>query len=188
MRATTAVKTRSRRESAIASARAVFLRYGFARTTMDDLARAAGMSRPALYLLFAGKEEVFAATIDDLWQETRLHYETHLSNLPTLEERLRFVLHHWTGTGYELTSTYPDAKDAFDMQYPAVRKMYGDLCDFVGHLLAGPVAKSHLRVTFQDVACATIFSLRGIKEIARDRQHMHSLIDLQVDLLLAALK
>jgi len=40
------------------------------------------------YLLFAGKEEVFAAKIDDLWQETRHQHETHLSNLPTLEERV----------------------------------------------------------------------------------------------------
>jgi AcrR family transcriptional regulator len=39
----------------------VFLRYGYARTTMGDIAKAAGMSRPALYLLFPGKEQVFSA-------------------------------------------------------------------------------------------------------------------------------
>ncbi len=39
----------------------VFSAYGYARTTMADLAKAAGMSRPALYLLFANKEAVFRA-------------------------------------------------------------------------------------------------------------------------------
>ncbi|MBB6412579.1 TetR/AcrR family transcriptional regulator [Mesorhizobium sangaii] len=39
----------------------VFLAYGFSRTTMDDIARAADMSRPALYLLFKNKTDIFRA-------------------------------------------------------------------------------------------------------------------------------
>lgn len=35
------------------------LAYGYARTTMDDIARAAEMSRPALYLLFRNKTEIY---------------------------------------------------------------------------------------------------------------------------------
>ncbi len=37
----------------------VFARYGFRRTTMNDLAEAAGISRPALYLMFENKEHLF---------------------------------------------------------------------------------------------------------------------------------
>ncbi|MFF7534379.1 TetR/AcrR family transcriptional regulator [Streptomyces bobili] len=43
------------------SALTVFRQYGYAKTTMQDIARAAGMSRAALYLHFAGKEELFRA-------------------------------------------------------------------------------------------------------------------------------
>ncbi|MGX1274402.1 TetR/AcrR family transcriptional regulator [Streptomyces phaeoluteigriseus] len=43
------------------SALTVFSQYGYAKTTMQDIARAAGMSRAALYLHFAGKEELFRA-------------------------------------------------------------------------------------------------------------------------------
>ncbi|AZO65747.1 MAG: TetR/AcrR family transcriptional regulator [Mesorhizobium sp.] len=39
----------------------VFLAYGFARTTMDDIARAADMSRPALYLQFKNKTDIYRA-------------------------------------------------------------------------------------------------------------------------------
>jgi AcrR family transcriptional regulator len=35
------------------------LAHGYARTTMDDIARAAEMSRPALYLLFRNKIEIY---------------------------------------------------------------------------------------------------------------------------------
>lgn len=39
----------------------VFLAYGYARTTMDDIARAAEVSRPALYLVFRNKTDIYRA-------------------------------------------------------------------------------------------------------------------------------
>jgi AcrR family transcriptional regulator len=41
-----------KRTRILAAARSVFLRYGFKRVNMNDIADAAGVSRPALYLLF----------------------------------------------------------------------------------------------------------------------------------------
>ena len=37
----------------------VFSQYGFKRTSMADIAEAAGMSRPALYVMFENKEDLF---------------------------------------------------------------------------------------------------------------------------------
>lgn len=39
----------------------VFMRYGFKRATMGDIAQAAGMSRQSLYARFTNKDEVYAA-------------------------------------------------------------------------------------------------------------------------------
>lgn len=39
----------------------VFLAYGYSRTTMDDIARAAELSRPALYLVFRNKTDIYRA-------------------------------------------------------------------------------------------------------------------------------
>ena len=39
----------------------VFLAYGYSRVTMDDIARAAEVSRPALYLLFRNKADIYRA-------------------------------------------------------------------------------------------------------------------------------
>jgi AcrR family transcriptional regulator len=49
------------RERILDAALALFARHGFQRASMIDVARAAGVSRPALYLHFAGKPELFAA-------------------------------------------------------------------------------------------------------------------------------
>ena len=40
-----------------------FSRYGLRRTSMADIAELAGMSRPALYLHYAGKEDIFNALV-----------------------------------------------------------------------------------------------------------------------------
>jgi len=61
----------SKRQRALDAGARVFLRFGFARATMGDIARAAGMSRPALYLIFCGKEEVFEAVVAQ-WSENSL--------------------------------------------------------------------------------------------------------------------
>lgn len=56
-----AEKTRTdpKRERILEGAKRVFLSYGYSRTTMDDIARAAEVSRPALYLQFRNKADIF---------------------------------------------------------------------------------------------------------------------------------
>ncbi|WP_185149359.1 TetR/AcrR family transcriptional regulator [Streptomyces sp. Ag109_O5-1] len=52
-----------RREQVLAAALTVFATFGYRKTSMDAVARAADISRPGLYFLFAGKEELFRETM-----------------------------------------------------------------------------------------------------------------------------
>lgn len=55
------------REGAIFDAAfTVFTRYGFQRCTMDDIAREAGMSRPALYQYFRNKKAIYRGLVGRL--------------------------------------------------------------------------------------------------------------------------
>jgi AcrR family transcriptional regulator len=54
---------RPRRAAILDAALRVFSRYGFKKTSMDDLARAAGLSRQGLYLHFATKEALFKEAV-----------------------------------------------------------------------------------------------------------------------------
>lgn len=57
----------------------VFLRYGFKKTSMDDLARAAGLSRQGLYLHFKTKEELFRAAILNVIEGATVAYRAALA-------------------------------------------------------------------------------------------------------------
>ncbi|MCR6476103.1 TetR/AcrR family transcriptional regulator [Variovorax sp. ZS18.2.2] len=52
-----------RRIAIMEAALGVFLRYGYRKTSMDDLARAAGISRQGVYLHFTSKDELFKEAV-----------------------------------------------------------------------------------------------------------------------------
>jgi AcrR family transcriptional regulator len=58
-----------RREALLDAAHAAFARTGFRRTSMEDVAREAGVSRAALYLHFRNKEEIFRSLSEGLHRD-----------------------------------------------------------------------------------------------------------------------
>jgi AcrR family transcriptional regulator len=57
-------KPKARPDEVLDAALEIFARNGFAATRMDDIAKAAGLSKAAIYLYFASKEDVFKALIE----------------------------------------------------------------------------------------------------------------------------
>lgn len=55
----------ARRQSILQGARWCFLNFGFAKTSLDDIARRAGISRTLLYKHYRDKEDIFSAVFAD---------------------------------------------------------------------------------------------------------------------------
>jgi len=89
-----------RREQILRSAAEVFARKGVASTRINDLAEAAGVSQGLLYRYFANREEVFAALLERLVQETIRQVHSALEYPGTPWEQL-----HWL-TGQLLLGMY----------------------------------------------------------------------------------
>jgi len=53
-----------RKENIVLTARKHFLRYGYSKTTMEEIARDCEITKPTLYNYFAGKSELFRTVID----------------------------------------------------------------------------------------------------------------------------
>lgn len=110
-----------RRDHLLEAAFGVFLRYGFRKTAMQDVATAAGISRQGLYLHFPAKEQLFVATVE--WISGRILEEATagLARPGSLEDRLVSALTSWSGRF--VGKIGPDATDLLE----------------TGHRLAGPV-------------------------------------------------
>lgn len=69
----------SKRSAILEVTKEVFLRYGYKKTSMEDVARAAGLSRQGLYLHFPTKEALFRAGVQHLAQSTRMAAQAALA-------------------------------------------------------------------------------------------------------------
>lgn len=178
--------TLAKQDRVITAAADQFIRHGFARTTMGDIARAAEISRPALYLLFPGKEELFAAAVNHLNRLRMAEIESALAGCKTLEERLFTACRLWLGTVFELQCTTPDARDMDDLSFPVVREVYAVLETRIAMLLAdaGPTPA----IPPDDLARVLVFAVRGFGAIAKDPQEMTSMTRQQVKLCCALLE
>src|SRR5258706_15286706 len=88
----------SRHEALLEAAVGVFARYGFRKTSMDEVARAAGVSRQGLYLLFADKEELFRKAVAYKLTRQLSAAVAALSNeRESLEARLVAACDEWAG-------------------------------------------------------------------------------------------
>ncbi len=76
----------------------VFARYGYRKTSMDDVARAAGVSRQGLYLSFANKEELFRRALEHSLSDQLTCAIAALSRAEdSLETRLIAACKEWSG-------------------------------------------------------------------------------------------
>ena len=69
------VQAEVRRQEILDAAQACFRERGFHRTTVDDVARRAGLSKGAIYWHFKGKREVFFALFDRYMETFALYGE-----------------------------------------------------------------------------------------------------------------
>lgn len=74
-----------------------FAQYGFRRTSMEDIARAAGMSRPALYLHFRNKDDIFRTMVRIYFAETEIALDAALAQEGSVEEVLTAAFNAMAG-------------------------------------------------------------------------------------------
>jgi AcrR family transcriptional regulator len=98
---------RDRRSRILAGARAAFLRFGFERASMADIAAGAGVSRTALYHYFPGKEEVLRGLVDELHARTLNAARQALEKSQTLADALTGLLEAKFGRTLALISESP---------------------------------------------------------------------------------
>jgi AcrR family transcriptional regulator len=66
---TQAQRSAATQAALVAAARPLFAEHGYAAISTDQIARAAGVTRGALYHQFSGKEELFAAVVEQIEEE-----------------------------------------------------------------------------------------------------------------------
>lgn len=165
----------------------VFARYGLARTTMQDIAKAAGLSRPALYLVFANKEDIFSAVVQIAFHQKLQNISDKTAQLDNASERLLTACLMWTVPSFKILKNLPDAADMFDLDRSEVQQGYDNFQAYLAELFCELSAEHSSLPTLTkpqaaDLAQALLYGLRGIKQTSSSEEELNKLTRLLVSL------
>jgi TetR/AcrR family transcriptional regulator, regulator of autoinduction and epiphytic fitness len=181
-----------KRQRILSAALEVFFKYGYKRVSMNEIAEAAGISRPGLYLYFSSKEEVFRAAILQFADGLIEEISKGLHSQKTIEEKVRYALEVWTVQRFDLTLNSPEAKEISDSSYEfaqeALDQSYEKLESVLASILKGHVNCSDNRKTLSAERMAHILTsaVRGFKLVANSATELRKLIRDLVVIILAA--
>ncbi len=178
-----------RREHVLTVALLTFARFGYRKTSMEDVARAADISRPGLYFMFTSKPNLFrAAAVQALDEDVAAAHRTLADARRPLRNRLIEAFDLWTGRyvgpmAREIAvvmETNPELLGPVVADYP---RRFAAL--ITGALTDG--SPSSALGTAEDVARTLMSTAGGIKHEVATREEFVARMTVAVDLLLIAL-
>jgi AcrR family transcriptional regulator len=176
----------------IDTARVLFRRSGFKKTTMGDIARSLGKAKSSLYYYYPGKEDIFEAVLHSEMDELLVQIRQSIRHATTSKEKLiiycrcRLVklnelcnlsdaLKSEIGELHELHCIMTDLKRQFDTTHVGL----------VREILAEGVANGEFKKLNEDnielVAYLMVSAFRGLAAPLMVSQRLCPRLDLQID-------
>jgi TetR/AcrR family transcriptional regulator, transcriptional repressor of aconitase len=78
----------ARRRVILDAARDCILKFGYAKSSLEDIAKQAALSRPLIYRKFKSKEEIFGAVLEDIFENQYRAAEQALAKPGNKREKL----------------------------------------------------------------------------------------------------
>jgi AcrR family transcriptional regulator len=154
-----------RREAIVEAAWACFLQHGYAKASLEEVARRAGLSRPLIYLQFANKKELFTYIIENLLD---IHFEDAKKILDLdLDKKTKLlrVIDKWLLEPWAHLMSSPLGDELFDQALgiaPALEETHHER------------TQQLLRAVIGDDAAAAVFRL-ALKGLTTDRPTIETL-------------
>jgi AcrR family transcriptional regulator len=164
-----AKRDEDRRIGLLDAAASVFLRFGYRKASMDDVAAAAGLSRQALYLRFANKDELFRAAVQHVLDSSLDAARTALRAPGDVSERIVNAYaalhgaHLGDAAGAQVMAELVDV--AATLIGPSVHGAADPFIDDVAKVLAPFKARG---VSARDMAATIDAASRGIKHTVQN--------------------
>lgn len=134
-----------RRSRIIEGAIRVFLAYGFSRTTMDDIARAAEVSRPALYLVFKNKTDIYRAIAQTMLKDSVETARVALESDDPFDQRMITAIREAMISLIQQFQQSPHGGEILDVKNNLAADLIAEWRDALTGLMAGSIAREASR-------------------------------------------
>jgi len=158
------------RTELVKAARKAFAARGFSKTTMDDIARAAGKAKSTLYYYFESKKDAFQAVVD-LEGESLKAVLMEIVSDPQRSARQKiedYILTRWLGFE-ELGNDYQTMRREFLENYEFVqkyRRQYDEVeMQLIGDILNQGVENKEFSIAYKDVEMVSLTIVLSMKAL-----------------------
>jgi AcrR family transcriptional regulator len=172
----------ARRRQMLDAALGVFLKFGFRKASMDQVARAASVSRQGLYLHFSRKEQLFRAVVQHALEEAFQAAGQRLADGSlSVHDRLTGAFDEWVGRHVGMLGN--GASDLGEAAHTLVAPLVRDYADRFVEVLAKFMRSSGLLVAYKptgltarQLAATLCATARGFKTECATRAEFNAAI------------
>ncbi len=129
----------STKDKVIQAAHELISRYGYNRTSMTDVAKQAGLSRQTVYAVFANKEDLFAETSYNVFQQHLKKTREEITHCTSLGDQLHIYFENMVVQPFIFLQKHPEAitlwNDEEMNNHPAIAKLKQEHKQFLAELL-----------------------------------------------------
>ncbi len=129
-----------KKENIKKSALQVFIKYGYNKTTMDDIAENVGIKKNSLYYYFPNKESLFEEIVQEELGRMLNHVKGAVDNVGSVEEKIKIFFKEFQCYGRKTKAEYPVSiekmiefsqviEENFSKYFNNVREMLKDILD-----------------------------------------------------------
>jgi AcrR family transcriptional regulator len=173
----------------------VFLSYGFKRTTMADIADAAGISRPALYLEFKNKADIYRAGFVDMIEKTFRHVDAAVAGDAPLPEKLIAALNAGIVVPMRNIASTPHGAELFELKQEIADDLGQDWNTVLERTLERAIAMATASgeialpepMAPSDLARLIVSSVEGVKKRTSDWGRIETDFSRMIDLMVRPL-
>jgi len=187
----------TRHEEILVAAIKVFANYGFRRTSMQDIADAVGISRPALYLEFKNKIDIFRAAASGMFEQIIELARDTFSQDQTLRKKLLTVLNAGFVDFHREIANTSHGEELISIKEELASDIYFDWLDNLKIVIAEGMAE-HLErdglgtgnsgLDLAQIASIMVNTMHGIKSRRASEAELRQGVDNTVSLVLASLQ
>jgi AcrR family transcriptional regulator len=187
---------KKRRAAILDAALKLFSQYGYRRTSIDDIARAAEIAKGTVYLSFKSKEEIFRALCESLIERTESAAKVARASDGPIDERLVAVLEAKFGLLFETVYRSAHAAELMDSKNRLSADLFAQsgrrymkvLREMIEEATrAGELAPSRMALDADDLAEMLVAAAHGVENNATSRARYHRRLREMVRVIVAGL-
>jgi AcrR family transcriptional regulator len=158
---------RERRKQILDAAQQCFLQFGYAKTSMDDVAKRANLSRPLIYLKFKSKQDLLRGIYIDFMESALAQAESILRSKASAKDKLADVLEAINVRAWEKVVGQPMTREFYplcEQQFPEESERFErQRAKIYQQLLGGDKALAETFLLAIDGFCADAPSVKAMR-------------------------